>query len=126
MFVCVCVFVCGFVTARPWVRRTYVCATAPSIWIFFPIFFILGGGRRDVFFDHSRPDTFTSQFVLWTSEWTCRDHCRLHLNTNTVPPELSALLIIDFPNYSAQHFSMTEKHGYVYRQVLLSGMQRIA
>ena len=75
MFVClyVCMFVCLWVTARPWVRRTYVCATAPSIWIFFPIFFILGGGRRDVFFDHSRPDTFTSQFVLWTSEWTCRE-----------------------------------------------------
>ena len=32
----VCLFVCLCVTARPWVGRTYVCATAPSIWFFFP------------------------------------------------------------------------------------------
>ena len=120
-------FVCVFVCDSPSLGASYVRLCDGTIHMdFFSKIFFLGGGHRDVFFDHSRPDTFTSQFVLWTSEWTCRDHCRLHLNTNTVPPELSALLIIDFPNYSAQHFSMTEKHGYLYHQVLLSGMQRIA
>ena len=50
-------FVCLFVCDSPSLGGSYVrfCDSAPSIWIFFPIFFFLGGGRRDVRFFSTTP-----------------------------------------------------------------------